>query len=121
MQTQKTYTSPDGTLTFLVVTDDDGDVSLGFERGTWHTHADILAELQGTSEENAVARYIDDLLNDKSVICIYREPDRLLDITIADLNYDDLEDDLLRKPDNETIEFRYWSGAPYTPKSVQSR
>lgn len=31
--------------------------------------------------------------------------------------YDDLEDDLRRKPDDETIEFRYWSGAPYQLKS----
>jgi hypothetical protein len=36
--TTKIYESPDGLLRFLVVQDDDGDVSLGFDEYAWHTH-----------------------------------------------------------------------------------
>ena len=50
MASTRAYDSPDGSLRFLVGTEDDGDVSLGFDGFAWHTHADILAAVAGIPE-----------------------------------------------------------------------
>jgi hypothetical protein len=114
----KTYTSPDGFLIFCVIQPDDGDVSLGFEGGAWHTQDDILAELAGGSEQEAVDRYVGALLTDKVAVCLSRVDGTVTDIWVAD---DDPEHELRYKSDNEIIEVRYWSGAPYEANPQRSK
>ena len=62
----------------------DGDISLGFDGFTWHTHADILAELSGMSEDVALRNYVDALLNDQAIIAIARVGGKIQDVWIAD-------------------------------------
>ena len=59
MQISEEHRSADGSLRLIVCRDDDGDISLGFDGLGWHTHADILAGLSGTSQEVALRSYID--------------------------------------------------------------
>ena len=102
------HISPDGILRF-VIERDDTDVSLGFAGHAWHTHADILAASSGAPEGEAVARFVGDLLNDRSVIAVSRVGVVVQDVWITD----DPASELRCKPQGEEIEFRYWSGRPW--------
>ena len=84
MQIIEEHRSPDGLLRFIVCRDKDGDISLGFDRFTWHTHADILAGLSGMSEDVALRNYVDALLNDQAIIAIARVGGKIQDVRIAD-------------------------------------
>jgi hypothetical protein len=106
--TAKAYESPDGLLRFLVVRDEDGDVSLRFDRHVWHTHGDVLAATYRLPEEAAIDRFIDDLLGNRIVITVSRRKGAVVDIWATD----NPQGDLRYKPENESIEFRYWDGSP---------
>lgn len=110
------YVSPDGVLTFLVV-DDGSDLALGFEDVPSHTHADILAALSGLPEPDAVSRYVDALLENKSVVAIATVDGEVRDIWIAD---DPLREDPY-KPQNETITLRYWDGRSFDPLTAEMK
>ena len=99
------HESLDGLLRFLVLKDKSGDISLGFDKYSWHTHADILAELSGKSEAVAVRQFVDDLLQDRSIIAIERVGSEIQRVWITD----DPRIDKY-KPAEATMEFRRWSG-----------
>jgi hypothetical protein len=99
------HRSPDGLLRFLVCRSGDGDISLGFDSFTWHTHADILASLSGLSENVAVKQFVDDVLSSRAIIAVARVDGNIRDVWVTDTPSPDKY-----KPDNETIEFRYWDG-----------
>jgi hypothetical protein len=101
------HRSPDGLLTFKFGRDDYGDSCLGFDGYSWHTHGDILASLSGLSETEAIRRFIDDLIGSLAIICITRASGKIRDVWVADRPIPDIY-----KPDDETIEFRYWDGRP---------
>lgn len=103
------YISPDGLLRFIVELDDDEDVTLGFAGHFWHTHADILAATSGEPEQEAVARFVEDLLTDRSVIAVSRVGGEVRDVRITDDPVTELRD----KTEEEEVEFRYWSGRPW--------
>jgi len=63
------YVRPDGTLTFLIRRFSN-DVALGFAGTPWHIHGDMLAELSGSSVEEAIGRFLDDLQQGRLVIAI---------------------------------------------------
>lgn len=102
------YISPDGLLRFIVK-EDDGDVTLGFAGHFWHTHADVLAATSGAAEQEAVARFVGDLLADRSVIAVTRVGGEVRDVRITDAPVSELRD----KTEEEEIELRYWSGRPW--------
>jgi hypothetical protein len=104
------YVSPDNQLRFVVVYDEQ-DISLGFEGFPWHTHAGMLASELGMSEELAVNQFVDDLLSDRCIIAVSRIGGRIRDVWITA----DPTADLRHKPDDEIIEFRYWSGTQWKP------
>ena len=110
MKPTKEYVSPDNQLRF-VVDYEEQDVSLGFEGFPWHTHVDVLASELGTSEELAVRKFVRDLLSDRSIIVVSRIGGTIRDVWITA----DPTTDLLYKPDNEVLEFRYWSGEQWKP------
>lgn len=101
------HRSPDGLLTFKVEREDDGDYCLGFDGYSWHTHADILASSSGIDEADAVRQFVDDLVSGRAIIGISRVGGEIRDVWVAD----ELVPDKY-KPDDETIEFRYWDGKP---------
>ncbi len=109
------YDSPDGQLRFLVVVDSDGDVALGFDGHSWHTHADIQAELGNATEPDAVRQSVDDLLGDRSVIALLSVRGRLADVWVAESPTEDARN----VQSDETLEFRYWSGQLWTyPQTI---
>jgi hypothetical protein len=99
------HRSPDGLLGFLVSRDLDGDIALGFDGFPWHTHADILASRSELSGSEPVRQFVDDLLNGRSIIGIARVGDTLRDVWVTDGPFPDKY-----KPEDETVEFRYWDG-----------
>ena len=101
------HRSPDGLLRFLVSSDLDGDIALGFDGFSWHTHADILASLSGLSGDEAVRQFVDDLLNGRAIIAIARVGDTIRDVWVTDGPFPDKY-----KPEDETVEFRYWDRMP---------
>lgn len=103
------HVSPDGRLRFKVVTEASGDLSLGFDRFPWHTHADILASLSGLPESEAVRQFVDDLINDRAVIALWGVPGEVRDVWVSDEPARDAAYPL----EGETIELRYWSGRPW--------
>jgi hypothetical protein len=75
----------------------------------WHTHADILEASSGAPEQEAIARFVEDLLNDRSVIAVSCVGGVVQDVWMTD----DPASKLRYKPEGEEIEFRYWSGRPW--------
>lgn len=67
MISDSTHVSPDGFLR-LVIRAAEGDVTIGFEGFSWHTHADILAAVYGMSQEAAVAHQVQQLLDTAGVL-----------------------------------------------------
>jgi len=104
----RSYTSPDGRLTFTVARREDG-VALGFDGFAWHTHADLLVGTFGPSEDIAVEQYVNALLANKLLIALVRDGRETLDIFITR----DPQADLRYKPADERLEFRYWDGSPW--------
>jgi hypothetical protein len=102
------HMSGDGHLKIIVCRYDDGDTAIGFEGFPWHTHADTLATLSGLSEQDAIRRFIDDVLDDRSIIVVSRVEGAAGEVWITD----DPATELRHQSGNETIEFRYWSGKP---------
>lgn len=108
MSSKAEYVSPDGLLRFIIEREDD-DVTLGFGGYGWHTHGDVLAGAMGVSEEEAVALFVEDLLEDRAVIAVSRIGGVIQDVSVTD----DPASELRYKADEEEIDFRYWSGSAW--------
>lgn len=104
------HQSPDGTLALLVELLDDGDVAIGFRGYAWHTHADILASMNGRPESEAVRSFVDDIVGDRAIIAVQSFDDVVQDVWVTD---DPSSDRKYQQP-NETLTFRYWSGRECT-------
>jgi len=102
------HISPDGTLRFIIERDDN-DLSLGFAGYSWHTHADLLAASFGISEQEAIARFVEDLIDDRAIIAVSRVGGKIHDVWITD----DPLSEMRYKPEEEDIKFRHWSGRPW--------
>jgi hypothetical protein len=107
------HVSPDRLLTFVVY-EDDGDTTLGFEEFAWHTHADLLASAMGVPQNQAVRRFVDDLIEGRTIIAIRSIGGEMRDAWITD----DPHADLKYKPDNEAVTFRLWDGSPVLPSTL---
>jgi hypothetical protein len=109
MGTLEDYISPDGRLRFVVDAAPDGDLVLGFHGFLWHTHADLLAAMSGLPETEAVRRFVDDLLQDRSVIALWGTSEGVRDVWVSE----EPERDATYPLEEESIELRYWSGRPW--------
>jgi hypothetical protein len=96
-------------LRLLVNAAPDGDLALGFDGFPWHTHADLLAEACGLEEGAAVRRFLDDLLNDRTVIALWGVPGEVRDVWVSE----EPDRDAVYPLEGEVIELRYWSGRPW--------
>lgn len=100
----RTYQSPDGLLRFQISQHDaDTILTFGFP---WHTHADLLAQFCQTSEEDAVDRFLQGLINGEWIIAIYSNGADIMDICVVE----DEEAAVRSKPDGQTVETRRWDG-----------
>ena len=107
------HASPDGLLKLAVESLKDGDVAIGFCGYPWHTHADILASINEMNETDAVRQFIDDVLNDRSLIAVQIIDNAIRDVWITD----DPANECKYKQSNEELQFRYWSGRGYSPNA----
>jgi len=107
MEIIEEHRTPDGLFRFVVERSEDGDLTLGFHGFAWHTHGDILAALSGLPEDAAIRNYVGALLSGRSFIGIARVAGEIRDVWVTN----EVDDDKY-KPDNETLEFRYWDGRP---------
>lgn len=105
------HVSSDGILKLVVLCDNDG-LTVGFEGVASHTHGDVLIceyAIIGEdfrSPEEAVERYVSDILKDRIKVKIYRRNGSVFDI--AALPYE-TRDDLQYLSSDESVESRYWS------------
>jgi hypothetical protein len=106
MEIIEDHRSPDRFLRLIVTRDDDGDVSIGFDKYAWHTHGDIEASLPGLPEPDAVRKVVNRIINDEQVIVVSRINDAVQDIWPTD----DPQGEFKYKPPEESLEFRLWSG-----------
>lgn len=105
MQIVEEHVSPDRLLR-LVVTQDDGDVSIGFANYGWHTHADILAERFEMTECAAVQQFVQSIIQDDQILVVSRVNGEVQDVWPVD----DPQAEFKYKPPEESLEFRRWSG-----------
>ena len=114
MDQRQEHISPDGELRLLIV-HEENDFTIGFDGYSWHTHGDVIAgELQLVGEpplpaDEAVKRFVTDLVADRVAICIYRTNGRIDDIAAT---YVPAGDDPYVGP-GESVAIRTWSGAAY--------
>jgi hypothetical protein len=101
------HESPDSLLR-LVVRRVDGDVLLGFAGYDWHTHADMLAAIYGTTNEAAVERFVDDVTGNRAIIAVLKRSGTVVDVWITD----DPHGELRYRREHESLEFRLWNGSP---------
>ena len=105
------HRTADGLLE-LIVDLTAGDWSIGFAGLPWHTHGDILAELEGGSAESATRLYVADVLNSNKLIVVRRMNGSIEDAWVADGPTSDLG---RYAPPNTTFELRYWNGSTPSP------
>jgi hypothetical protein len=98
--------SDDGLLKLTICRENDGDAAVGFEGFAWHTHVDMIAACSDLGEADAIRRFIDVVLGDRSVIAVCRVGGEVRDAWVSD----DPASDLRFRSEDETIEFRCWSG-----------
>ena len=98
--------SPDRLMRLIVVRDDAGDVSIGFDGFGWHTHGDLLAALAGVPEKEAIRQFVDQIVGDHQIIVVSRVNGEVRDIWPTD----NAKQELTYKRQEESLEFRRWSG-----------
>ncbi len=114
-QLVEVHRSLDGEVYLVVMRALSGDLTIGFttepDRGPkgllGHTHGDILAKTTGLSEDTAVRNYVDRILHDAAIIGVVRVGDEILNLWETE----DPAESVRYKTDEETFEFRRWSGA----------
>lgn len=113
------YVSPDGALTFVVVTED-GDSCIGFEGYFSHTHGDMIATMYGLPEEEAEDWYAGAVLNGEFAIESMIVNGKVLEVRVVELP---LRGDPWGREEDETFVYRLWGGtilAAYGPEAPAS-
>src|SRR5262245_12151795 len=108
--TNAEYVSPDGVLRFLVQTADDGVVCLGFDGSLWHRHPHELPSAGELSQQEAVERYVRDLLENRLVIAVARVEGKAPYVRVTE----DPESETLNLPPGMSVELRYWDGTQWS-------
>ncbi len=105
MKTKEAYISPDGTLKLIVVEGQDGTIAVGFERGAWHTHPDLIGCWLPVAEEDAVQFLVNAIARDQLPILFKARNGEIADAWISD-NLPET----LRLYGEDEWSFRLWSG-----------
>jgi hypothetical protein len=96
-------------LRSLVHTADDGVVCLGFDGYLWHRHPGELTDGGRRSEQEAVERYVRDLLENRLVIAVTRSKGRVTYVNVTEDPASETRD----RPPGVSVELRYWDGRPW--------
>lgn len=100
------HVSQDGTLAISVTSDVDGERLIGFHGFEWSLPASSLLADRQDSLDDAIQRFVDDVLQDQAVIAVLSRHNEVTDIWITEAPQEDLQ--YLQQ--GETLLFRYWSG-----------
>src|SRR5262245_38166093 len=106
MAVRERYSSPDDACLVLIVDDDDSDVAVGFEGFEWHTHGDLLVGSYGTTQKEAVASFVHQILSDRLVIAVCSINGAVKDVRVTD----DPAAEHRYAMAGEQILLRFWSG-----------
>jgi len=107
MEVLEHHTTPDGLLRLVVTSNDEGDLTIGFEGFEWHTHGDIESYIRQAPLQTAVQLFISELVTNRAVIAISRIGGEIQDVWVTG----DVGKELKWKGDDESLEFRYWDGS----------
>jgi hypothetical protein len=105
------HVSSDGILKIIVLRDNDG-LTVGFEDSDSHTHGDVLIGEYAVigqdlaSPEEAVHRYVSDILANRIKVKIYRRNGEIFDIVAFPY---EVKDDAKYLSQEESMEVRYWN------------
>lgn len=109
MKLIKRHISPDRQLVLVVGSGEQGELVVGFEGGTWHTHPDCLASWLDVPESEAIAAFVDRLLSDDLPIITSTDGGQTFDPWVSDNLSATLDGD-----GEGACVLRYWSGAAYS-------
>ena len=100
------YSSPDDGTLVLIVDGDDGDVSVGFQGFEWHAHGDLLVGWYGSTQAEAVATFVKEILSVRLVIAVCSRNGVVNDVCVTD----DAAAEPWYATADEQILLRFWSG-----------
>ncbi len=100
------FTSPDGLLALAVVCTPEGETLIGFHGFEWYLQANSLTESSGLQEHLAIEKFVNDVLENRSLIAVLIVDGDIVDVWVTELP----ESDRSYCRDGETLLFRYWSG-----------
>jgi hypothetical protein len=106
MKIVEEHQSPDGLLRLIVTRESDGDVAVGFDGYSWHTHGDLLASFSGLPESEAIREFVERIIGNEQVIVVSRVNGEVRDVWPTD----DPRGEYQYKAADESLEFRRWSG-----------
>lgn len=101
------HESPDGLL-HLFLDREGEDIIVGFAGSEWHTHADLLAPTYGPTEDEALANFVRDILENRMVLVVMRVAGEVCHVSVTDRPDD--EGKYVPEDREKTVELRYWSG-----------
>ena len=107
MEILEHHSTPDGLLRLIVTSDDEGDLTIGFEGFEWHTHGDIESAIRQVPDQVAVQQFITELVTNRAVIAVSRIGGEIRDVWVTA----DVATELKYKGDQESLEFRSWDGS----------
>lgn len=105
MRISEQHVSPDGQLTLQVAVADDSEIAVGFTGGEWHTHPDLLSNWLSVPEQQAVARFVELVKDDRLPIIMSNDGGQTIDPWVSD----NLSETLQYSGKEKCI-LRYWSG-----------
>lgn len=111
------HLSPDGFLKLIVCAEPSGDISVGFDGFSWHTHGDVLASTSGLTQDQALRRFVDDIVCGRTIIAVSRLEGEVRDVWPTE----DPERELRHVQADEMIEFRCWDGPAQIVEPDRSR
>ncbi len=110
---EQEHVSPDGQLRLLVIVPD-GDLTIGFDGCSAHTHGSILAERYQCDEEAAAKHFVTAVFESRLVIAVQWTAGVMTNAYVLEANWQTVEDvvsDFRRNGEpGEAVELRLWDG-----------
>lgn len=94
---------------------EDGDVAIGFDGYSWHTHSDSEAAVNALPEAEAIRFFVERITNNELLLAVSRIGGVIRDVWPTE----DPARDLKHMPWDESIEFRWWDQtSPQSPANL---
>ena len=104
------HLSPDGSLILEWSRATDGDETIGFAPGIWHTHPELLTVSRGETRHQAASTFIEAITSSTLPLAVYCRGGRIEDVVpVWDQSLEDVLDDPYFEP-GESVMLRLWDG-----------